>query len=107
MLANVCQRKIVVKHGDDQRDGREDHQAGYSFSISPGFWKWNEGTARLSRDVTAWARAVRDMAASKEQWQLITTFNEWQEGTSVESAMEWTSSTGQGPYLDELRSNGQ
>ena len=86
---------------------REDHQAGYSFTISPGFWKYNESTPRLSRDVTAWATAVRDMVASKEQWQLITTFNEWNEGTSVESAMEWTSSTGQGPYLDKLHSNGQ
>ncbi|TMG08343.1 MAG: hypothetical protein E6I00_16885 [Chloroflexi bacterium] len=27
----------------------EDHQAGFSFAISPGFWKANEGSSRLAR----------------------------------------------------------
>ena len=80
----------------------EDHQAGYSFTISPGFNKYNEASARLARDPARWQQNVADMVASKEPWQLITTFNEWMEGTSVENAMEWTSASGQGVYLDIL-----
>jgi Calcineurin-like phosphoesterase len=62
---------------------------------------------RLARDVTRWNQNVRDMIASGAQWQLVTTFNEWGEGTSVESATEWQSASGHGAYLDALHSNGQ
>jgi hypothetical protein len=46
------------------------------------------------------------MVSSNEPWQLVTTFNEWGEGTSVESALEWSSSSGFGQYLDVLHDNG-
>jgi hypothetical protein len=82
----------------------EDHQAGYSFSISPGFWLAT-GSVRLARDTMRWQQEVRDMVASREPWQLITTFNEWGEGTAVESATEWASATGYGAYLDILHNN--
>jgi hypothetical protein len=36
------------------------------------------------------------------RFQLITTFNEWGEGTAVESASEWATSSGYGTYLDIL-----
>jgi hypothetical protein len=39
-------------------------------------------------------------------FQLVTTFNEWGEGTSVESAKEWETSSGYGAYLDALHNNG-
>jgi hypothetical protein len=42
------------------------------------------------------------MVASGTRWQLITTFNEWGEGTAVESADQWATSSGQGAYLDAL-----
>jgi hypothetical protein len=45
------------------------------------------------------------MVASREPWQLVTTFNEWGEGTSVESASEWSSASGYGAYLDVLHNN--
>ena len=45
------------------------------------------------------------MVASREQWQLVTTFNEWGEGTAVEGATEWQSSSGYGAYLDALHNN--
>jgi hypothetical protein len=83
----------------------EDHQAGYSFTISPGFYKANESSPRLSRDVSRWTQDVKAMVASHEHWQLITTFNEWGEGTAVESATEWTSASGYGVYLDVLHDN--
>ena len=80
----------------------EDSQAGKSFTISPGFNKANELSARLPRNLTRWNQNVRDMVASNAPWQLVTTFNEWGEGTSVESAQGWASSSGYGAYLDAL-----
>ena len=77
-----------------------DQQAGYSYSISPGFWHALESTPRLPRSRSRWRQNVRDMAASGEPWQLITTFNEWGEGTAVERA---TDSSG---YLYVLHTNG-
>jgi hypothetical protein len=43
------------------------------------------------------------MVRSRARFQLITTFNEWGEGTAVESAREWRSRSGFGRYLDVLR----
>ncbi len=82
-----------------------DSQKGYSYAIAPGFWKKGEAV-RLARDLTRWNQNVRDMVASGAPFQLITTFNEWGEGTSVESAQEWVSSSGYGAYLDALHNNG-
>jgi hypothetical protein len=42
------------------------------------------------------------MVASNARWQLVLTFNEWPEGTSIESAHEWASPSGYGVYLDVL-----
>jgi len=82
-----------------------DSQAPYSYAISPGFWKKGE-TVRLARDLNRWNQNIRDMIASKANFQLVTTFNEWGEGTSVESAQEWASGSGYGAYLDALHNNG-
>jgi hypothetical protein len=79
-----------------------DEQKGYSYSISPGFWKKGETAPRLARNPDAWRANVQAMVASREPWQLITTFNEWGEGTAVEPAKEWTSTSGYGVYLDTL-----
>jgi len=79
----------------------EDSQGRYSYSISPGFWKVNE-QVRLGRDLSQWQQDAQDMAASGAEWQLITTFNEWGEGTSIESAQQWASPSGYGKYLDVL-----
>jgi hypothetical protein len=83
-----------------------DQQEGYSYSISPGFWQKGE-EVRLARDLPRWQQNVRDMVASGAPWQLVTTFNEWGEGTAVESAVEWRSPSGYGVYLDALHRNGQ
>jgi len=79
-----------------------------AFSISPGFapvpGSSGSGTTRpfLGRDASRWALDIRRMVASGTRWQLITTFNEWGEGTAVESADQWATSSGQGAYLDAL-----
>jgi hypothetical protein len=69
----------------------EDHRVGYSFSVSPGFWKADESSPRLGRDPARFRRDVEDMVASGEPWQLVTTFNEWGEGTQVEDAQGYGS----------------
>jgi hypothetical protein len=81
-----------------------DKQGRYSYTISPGFSKVGE-SPRLARDLARWQENVRAMVASGAQFQLITTFNEWGEGTSVESAQEWASLSGYGTYLDVLHDN--
>jgi phosphoesterase family protein/glycosyl hydrolase family 99 len=74
----------------------------YSYTISPGFWKKGESSPRLTRDIGRWTNQVAQMTASDARFQLITTFNEWGEGTAVESATEWATSSGFGKYLDVL-----
>ena len=83
-----------------------------SFTISPGFWHAKTTVITdaehrfLARNLTSWKKAIRDMISSGENWQLITSFNEWGEGTSVESAQQWASPSGQGSYLDALHNDG-
>jgi hypothetical protein len=81
-----------------------DDQPGYSYSVSPGWWRSDQATPLLARDPARWKSNVAAMAASKEPWQLVTTFNEWTEGTAIESAQEWSSPSGYGTYLDALHS---
>lgn len=81
-----------------------DSQGTYSYSISPGFDKVGEAT-RLGRDLARWQQNVAAMAASGASFQLVTTFNEWGEGTAVESATQWASASGYGAYLDALHNS--
>jgi hypothetical protein len=83
-----------------------DSRPGESYSVSPGFYKADEPAPRLARDLGRFQQDVRNMVASGAPFQLVTTFNEWGEGTAVESADEWASSSGYGAYLDALHSNG-
>jgi acid phosphatase type 7 len=76
---------------------------GQSESVSPGFWRADESNPRLVRDPARFQRDLRAMVASRVPWQLITTFNEWGEGTAVEAAQEWVPAGGEGAYLDLLR----
>jgi hypothetical protein len=77
-----------------------------SYTISPGFWKAGEEVPMLVRDPSTWSKSIQAMIASKANFQLVTTFNEWGEGTAVESAKEWASPTGYGLYLDALHADG-
>ena len=80
-----------------------DHQKGRSFVVSPGFWLKGDAAPRLVRDPARFATDVASMVASDEPLQLVTTYNEWGEGTSVESGVEWASASGHGVYADILR----
>lgn len=79
---------------------------GYSYVISPGFWRADEAEPRLERDINRWYKDIRSMIASKEPWQLITTYNEWGEGTAIERCFDWSSDTEYGLYLDALHVDG-
>lgn len=76
-------------------------QLPWSSAVSAGFWLWGEAP-RLARDPAAYRQAVTAMVAAAPKFQLITTFNEWGEGTAVEPAQEWASASGFGTYLDIL-----
>lgn len=80
-----------------------DQQGTRSASVSPGFFKFDEATPRLARDLTRFTSDLNRQVASGATWQLLTTFNEWGEGTSVEPATEWQSKSGMGNYLDAMR----
>jgi hypothetical protein len=73
-----------------------------AFMIAPGFDERSEASPRLNRDVTRWRSDIAAMVASNARWQLVLTFNEWPEGTAVESAQEWATPSGYGAYLDAL-----
>jgi hypothetical protein len=79
-----------------------DRQPGRSFSVSPGFWLAGAAAPRLARDVARFRAGLRTMVAARDPWQLVTTFNEWGEGTATEPAWEWASRSGYGAYLDAL-----
>ncbi len=72
-----------------------------SFAISPGYSKPGDANV-VPRDLGRWRASVEEMSRSAALFQLVLTFNEWGEGTSVESADEWASDSGFGAYLDVL-----
>ena len=76
----------------------------YQFGISPGFARAlvRPGDPALPRDLGRWDQDVADLDASPLPWHLVETFNEWGEGTSVESAQEWATPSGYGAYLDAI-----
>jgi hypothetical protein len=82
-------------------------QGRLSYTISPGFWKADEPASRLGRSLPRWRSQIRAMVASRARFQLVTTFNEWGEGTAVEGAKEWKTRSGYGAYLDALHANGR
>lgn len=62
---------------------------GDSFAVSPGFWLKGEAEPRLKRGVKTFRANVQAMVDSGAEWQLITTYNEWGEGTAVEASTRW------------------
>jgi hypothetical protein len=65
-----------------------DSQLPHSASVSPGFWKIGEEPL-LDRQPDYFEYAVQWMVATNAQFQLVTTWNEWAEGTGVEPSAEY------------------
>ena len=78
-----------------------DEQLPYAAGISPGF-QLHGDSPRLSRNLVRFKQSIAAMVASKATWQLVISFNEWGEGTTVEPSPDWSSSSGKGTYLDAL-----
>ncbi len=74
----------------------------HAFGVSPGFWKYGEPRPRLARDLDRFRADVSRMVDSGATWQLVTSFNEWGEGTAIESGGQWRSASGHGQYVDAL-----
>ena len=75
-----------------------------SYAISPGFSRPGE-TRRLARDPARWAASIKAMVASRADFELVGTFNQWADGSAIESATEWASPSGFGTYLDLLHAS--
>jgi hypothetical protein len=70
-------------------EGTTDAPGAGSYTISPGYWKSGAayGAPRfLARDGDRWKDSIARMQASGAAWQLITTYNEWGEGTAIEGS---------------------
>jgi hypothetical protein len=76
-----------------------DYQPGHSVTVSPGFWKIGQEPL-LTRNAGNFEYAVQWMAVTNTTWRLITTWNEWAEGTSIEPALEYRND-----YIDILCRN--
>jgi hypothetical protein len=102
-----------------------DVQGNHARSISPRFWRGDNQPPflpELARPV--WQQNIRDMLAGNQNWKLVTSYNEWGEGHSVEAATGpssadlgtnpnrvyagsgWDSASGYGWLLDDLNSDG-
>lgn len=74
-----------------------------TITIRPGFWRHSGRQAQQQRRLTDWQSKV-NWANNRhaQHFQLITSWNEWLEMSSVEPGVEWWSSSGLGSYLDIL-----
>lgn len=74
----------------------------FAYSISPGFYFAIDKQPMRRRSVRSWSRMVHRMVDSPAQFHFVISFNEWGEGTAIESAVQWASRSGYGRYLDVL-----
>jgi hypothetical protein len=80
----------------------ESNLAPFSYSIAPGFYFAKDDRPLRPRDLRTWRRSVRRMSRTPAQFHFVISFNEWGEGTAIESAQQWASRSGYGHYLDVL-----
>mmetsp|Transcript_28508 Transcript_28508/g.31999 ORF Transcript_28508/g.31999 Transcript_28508/m.31999 type:complete len:779 (-) Transcript_28508:97-2433(-) len=92
---------------NDNNDGI-DIEEGLYHNLAPGEWRSGRRTRPDMKRLSPgkWCRNVQDMIGSDEQWQLIVSFNEAAQGTSIEPSYDWRSGSGYGYYLDCLNYEG-
>jgi hypothetical protein len=61
----------------------------YSYAISPGYWPDADPTPTTARDLSQWHTDLVAMASSPARWHLITSFNDFVDGTSIEPTDEY------------------
>jgi len=80
-----------------------DIATGLYYNLAPGEWQSGRRRPNFERlHQRQWCNRVRGMVNSNEQWQLIISFNEASQGTSIEPSMDWRSGSPYGAYLDCL-----
>jgi hypothetical protein len=82
----VHQYNPVVHHGVTSSLPNVDDSAW----VSPGFWKTGESQPVLPRSLTTFTAACKIMVSERQQarFLLVETWNEWHEGTQIESGQE-------------------
>jgi single-stranded DNA-binding protein len=71
----------------------------WSVNVAPGFWRFDEAAPRLARNLATFKAALAEQVKSGAQWQLMTSWNEWGEGTGVESTVQFSQA-----YTDAMAS---
>ena len=61
----------------------------WSVNVAPGFFKFDESAPRLARDLATFKSVLAQQVKSGAQWQLVTSWNEWGEGTGVEPTVQF------------------
>jgi hypothetical protein len=101
--AYVVMQTASVTSTTPQPDGwymfsaNREAEIGNSFTILPGFDRIDDVGPVVARDLSTWETNIANMVASGKDWQLIISFNEWGEGSSIEPAEEYGTD-----YLDAL-----
>lgn len=83
-----------------------EHHPPYSTCISPGWWRPDQPAPKLARDLTRWYQNIRSMSSGNSLFQLVCSFNEWGEGSSIEPATEWDDGSPYGTYMEALHRDG-
>jgi acid phosphatase len=71
----------------------------WSVNVAPGFFKFDESSPRLARDMATFKSVLAQQVKSGAQWQLVTSWNEWGEGTGVEPTTQYAQT-----YTDAMAS---
>ena len=61
----------------------------YSYAISPGSWSAASSSPERARDLAQWHTDLVAMQSSAARWHLITSFNDFAAGTSIEQTNEY------------------
>jgi hypothetical protein len=70
---------------------RDRSKPGHSYTISPGFWAPGATAPSLPvASATEWTDAVARMIASREPLQLVSSWNNWVQGSVVEPGPRWS-----------------
>jgi hypothetical protein len=100
-----CEYQPNSWHEQSVNDGNDgiDIKEGLYHNLAPGEWRSGRRQPDMERlSQGEWCEHVQDMIDSNEQWQMIVSFNEAAQGTSVEPSEDWRSDSGYGYYLDCL-----
>lgn len=65
-------------------------RAPYSSVVSPGFWDYREERPKLEQNLSEFEAALGAMISQGMPWQIVGTWNEWHESTSVEPSSSWS-----------------